>query len=102
MTWFRNDEVIKLETIKKPVKPTMKKKSKAAYSEPEEPYHPPLNERVSFDPSKKGVAIVMIRDSVRSDHGVYMAKVENVHGSTTASCDVNVLGKSDLINFYLL
>ncbi|KAJ8416947.1 hypothetical protein AAFF_G00328250 [Aldrovandia affinis] len=95
VTWFRNDEPVRPETIKKRQdKPSArKKKGKDATAEPEVPYHPSLTERLSFDTCKKGEYSIMIRDSIRSDHGNFMIKVENLHGVATASCKVNVLGE---------
>lgn len=60
--------------------------------EAEEPDYPTINERLTIDNRHKGVSSIVIRDSVRRDHGVYMVKVENDHGVASAVCEVNVLG----------
>lgn len=62
--------------------------------EPEEPFHPPLQERLTIDNSRKGESTIIISDSVRSDYGVFSVRVENDHGICTATCEVNVLGKT--------
>ncbi|KAJ8352204.1 hypothetical protein SKAU_G00236800 [Synaphobranchus kaupii] len=94
VTWLRNDKVVKPEVIRRQDRPVLRrKKAKDAAAEPEEPYHPSLPERLSFDMSKKGESSLMIRDAIRSDHGMFVIKVENIHGVDTASCEVNVLDK---------
>lgn len=70
-----------------------KKKKKSVQPEPEEEFHPPLLDRLSFDQTKRGESALMVRDAVRSDHGNFTIRVENTHGFATASCYVNVLGK---------
>lgn len=97
VTWLRNDESVKqLATKKKAEIPIFKKKKKKKGKEPEpepEDFHPPLTDRLSFDQSKRGETALMVRDSIRGDHGKYTIVVENPHGRATASCDVNVQGK---------
>lgn len=61
--------------------------------EPEVEFVTPIRERLGLDESKKGQAALMIRDSVRADHGNFTIQVENPHGVATASCIVNVLGE---------
>lgn len=93
VTWLRNDEVIKPEVIKRQDRPLVRRrKAKDPAAEPEEPYHPSLPERLSFDMRKRGESSIMIRDAIRSDHGMFVVKVENPHGVDTAFCEVNVLG----------
>lgn len=94
VTWFRNDENVQKTVKKKPqffVK--KKKKTKAVHPEPEEVFHPPLLDRLSFDQSKRGETAMMVRDAIRDDHGLFTIRVENTHGFATASCVVNVLGR---------
>lgn len=67
--------------------------------EPEEEFVTPLRERLGLDQTKKGETALMIRDSVRADHGNFTIQVENTHGVATAFCVVNVLGKTEV---YLL
>lgn len=97
MTWLRNDESVQQIATKKkvefPVFKKKKKKGKEPEPEPEE-FHPALTERLSFDQSKRGETALMVRDSIRGDHGKYTIVVENPHGRATASCEVNVQGKS--------
>lgn len=62
--------------------------------EPEEPFYPPLPERLTINNSRRGESTLIIRDSVRSDFGVFSVRVENDHGICTATCEVNVLGKT--------
>lgn len=54
----------------------------------------PLRERLGLDQTQKGKSALMIRDSVRADHGDFTIMVENTHGVATATCNVNVLGKT--------
>lgn len=61
--------------------------------EPEEAYHPSLNERLTIDSKRKGESFIIVKDSIRGDHGVFTIKVENDHGIASASCEVNVLGE---------
>lgn len=63
--------------------------------EPEEEFVTPLRERLGLDQTKKGQSALMIRDAVRADHGNFTIQLENTHGVATASCVVNVLGKTD-------
>lgn len=67
--------------------------------EPEEEFVTPLRERLGLDQTKKGQSAVMIRDAVRADHGNFTIQVENTHGVATASCVVNVLGKTEVYLF---
>lgn len=95
MTWFRNDENVQ-KIVKKKPEPFVakkKKKTKVVHPEPEEEFHPPLPDRLSFDQSKRGENALMVREAIRDDHGLFTIRVENAHGFATASCDVNVLGK---------
>lgn len=71
-----------------------KKEEEAPEPEVEESDYPTINERLSINNRRRGVSSVLIKDSVRADHGVYMVKVENDHGSASATCEVNVLGKN--------
>lgn len=93
--WLRNDENVRQEAAKKKPDYTVKKKkkTKTVQPEPEEEFHPPLLDRLSYDQSKRGETALMIRDAIRTDHGKFTIRVENAHGVATASCDVNVLGK---------
>lgn len=78
-----------------------KKKEEAApepEAEVEESDYPTINERLTINNRHRGVSSVVIKDSLRADHGVYMVKVENDHGSASATCEVNVLGE----NYFLL
>lgn len=61
--------------------------------EPEEAYHPTLNERLTIESKRKGESFIIIKDTIRGDHGVFTIKVENDHGIASASCEVNVLGE---------
>lgn len=61
--------------------------------EPEEAYHPSLNERLTIDSKRKGESFVIVKDTIRADHGVFTIKVENDHGIASATCEVNVLGE---------
>lgn len=77
-----------------------KKKEEAApepEAEVEESDYPTINERLTINNRHRGVSSVLIKDSVRPDHGVYMVKVENDHGSASATCEVNVLGEDSFI-----
>lgn len=71
-----------------------KKDDEAAEPEVEESDYPTINERLAIDNRRRGVSSVVIRDSIRADHGVYMVKVENDHGTASATCEVNVLGEN--------
>lgn len=71
-----------------------KKEEEAAEPEVEETDYPTINERLAIDNSRRGASSVVIRDSFRADHGVYMVKVENDHGIASATCEVNVLGEN--------
>lgn len=66
-------------------------------AEVEESDYPTINERLTINNRHRGVSSVLIKDSVRPDHGVYMVKVENDHGSASATCEVNVLGEGYFI-----
>lgn len=72
----------------------MKKDDEAAEPEVEESDYPTINERLAIDNRRRGVSSVVIRDSIRADHGIYMVKVENDHGTASATCEVNVLGEN--------
>lgn len=64
--------------------------------EPEEAYHPSLNERLTIDSKRKGESFIIVKDTIRADHGVFTIKVENDHGVASASCEVNILGECSL------
>lgn len=70
--------------------------------EPEEEYHPSLNERLTIDNSRKGESSILVKDIIRGDHGVFTIKVENDHGVASATCEVNVLGKLNSRDFYIV
>lgn len=70
-----------------------KKEEEAAEPEVEESDYPTLNERLTINNRRRGTSSVVITDSFRADHGVYMVKVENNHGTASATCEVNVLGE---------
>lgn len=92
IAWLWNDNVIKPEEIKKRViKMGRKKKGEA---EEDEPFQLSLTERLSVDNSRQGESLLVVRDSIRADHGTYTIHVENDHGVAKASCEVNVLGMS--------
>lgn len=93
VTWFRNDENVQKIIKKKPEFIVKKKKTKSLHPEPEEVFHPPLPDRLSFDQSKRGETAMMVREAIRDDHGLFTIRVENSHGFATASCVVNVLGR---------
>ena len=94
VTWLRNDKSVQQIAEKKVEIPIIKKKKKGKEPEPEpEEFHPPLPDRLSFDQSKRGETAMMVRDSIRGDHGKYTIVVENQHGVAKASCEVNVQGK---------
>uniref|UniRef100_A0A3B4TD88 Immunoglobulin like and fibronectin type III domain containing 1, tandem duplicate 2 n=1 Tax=Seriola dumerili TaxID=41447 RepID=A0A3B4TD88_SERDU len=61
-----------------------------------------LNLRLAIDNSHRGTSSVVITDSFRADHGVYMVKVENDHGIASATCEVNVLGENSVLSCYHL
>lgn len=75
----------------------VKKEEEVPQPEVEEPDYPTINERLAIDNSHRGVSSIIIRDSIRPDHGVYMVKVENDHGIASATCEVNVLGASSFV-----
>lgn len=70
-----------------------KKEEEPAEPELEESDYPTINERLAINNTRRGTSSVVIRDSLRADHGVYMVKVENDHGIASATCEVNVLGE---------
>lgn len=41
--------------------------------------------------------MLMIREAVRADHGIFTIHVENTHGVASAFCTVNVLGKKSVL-----
>ena len=98
MTWLRENEDVTKEPVKKEKPLVVKKKSKSKVPEPEEVFVSPILQRLSFDQSKKGQTAIMVRESVRVDHGRFTIRVENSHGVATASCEVNVLGKTPILN----
>lgn len=73
---------------------TKKEEEAAAEPEVEETDYPTINERLAIDNSRRGTSSIVIRDSIRADHGVYMVKVKNNHGTASATCEVNVLGEN--------
>lgn len=78
-----------------------KPEEEAAEPEVEESDYPTINERLTIDNSHRGVSSIVIKESVRPDHGVYMVKVENDHGIASATCEVNVLGKGTLMLLHI-
>lgn len=99
----KKEEKTKEEEEKK--KEEEKKEKEKEVEEPEEPeeeYHPSLNERLTIDNSRMGESDVLVKDVIRSDHGVFTIKVENDHGIASATCEVNVLGKLNSSDFYLV
>lgn len=91
ITWLKDEKVITPEEIKKRAAPTIRRKKGEVQEE--EPFVLPLTERLSIDNSKKGESQLRVRDSLRPDHGVYMIKAENDHGTAKAPCTVCVLGE---------
>lgn len=71
-----------------------KKEEAAAEPEVEESDYPTINERLAVDNRRRGTSSIVVRDSIRADYGVYMVKVENDHGTASATCEVNVLGEN--------
>lgn len=71
-----------------------KKEEEAAEPEVEEPDYPTINERLAVDNRRRGTSSIVVRDSIRADHGVYTVKVENDHGTASATCEVNILGRT--------
>lgn len=71
-----------------------KKEEEAAEPEVEEPDYPTINERLAVDNRRRGTSSIVVRDSIRPDHGVYTVKLENDHGTASATCEVNILGRS--------
>lgn len=65
--------------------------------EPQEEFITPIRQRLGLDQTKKGQAALMIRESIRRDHGTFTIRVENTHGSASASCFVNVLGETKMV-----
>ena len=63
-------------------------------AEPEEAYVVPIKERLGLDNTRKGKAVLMVRETVRIDHGKFTIQVQNTHGKATATCDVNILGNA--------
>lgn len=74
-------------------KEKVKEKEVEEPEEPEEAYHPSLNERLTIESKRKGESFIIVKDTIRGDHGVFTIKVENDHGIASASCEVNVLGE---------
>lgn len=98
IAWLWNDEVIKPQEIKKRVMKVSRKKKGEA--EEDEPFQLSIPERLSIDNSKKGESFLVVRDSLRPDHGTFTIRVENDHGVAKASCEVNVLGTSLYIIYF--
>lgn len=90
------EEEIKEDKEKKEGEEEKKKEEEAPEpeAEVEESDYPTINERLTINNRHRGVSSVVVKDSVRADHGVYMVKVENDHGSASATCEVNVLGEN--------
>ena len=65
--------------------------------EPVEEFVTPMRERLGLEATQKGQAALMIRDTIRADHGVFTVHVENQHGAATATCVVNILGNSFIL-----
>lgn len=78
-----------------------REEEEATEPEAEEFDYPTINERLTINNSRRGVSSIVIRDSIRPDHGVYMVKVENDHGIASATCEVNVLGENFFLFFML-
>lgn len=78
------------------------KKAEEVAEQEEEPDYPTINERLAVDNRRRGTSSIVVRDSVRADHGVYTVKVENDHGTASATCEVNVLGRSSRFSSYYL
>lgn len=93
ITWLRNDEVIRPEEIKKRVAKLILPSKKKEEVVEEEPFSLSLPERLTLDNSHAGESEIMVRDSIRKDHGKFTIKVENDHGVAHASCEVIVLGE---------
>ena len=70
-----------------------KEEEQPAEAEPEESDYPTINERLSLEDCKRGESRIVVKDTIRGDHGVYTITVKNDQGKASASCDVNVLGK---------
>lgn len=75
-------------------KKEQKKEEEAAEPEVEELDYPTINERLAVDNRRRGTSSIVVRDSIRADHGVYTVKVENDHGTASATCEVNILGRT--------
>lgn len=90
------EEEMKEDKEKKEGEEEKKKEEEAPepVAEVEESDYPTINERLSINNRHRGVSSVVVKDSVRADHGVYMVKVENDHGAASATCEVNVLGEN--------
>lgn len=71
-----------------------KKEEESVELELEESEYPTINERLAIDNRRRGTSSIVIKDSIRPDHGIYMVKVENDHGIASATCEVNVLGEN--------
>lgn len=84
------------------VKEGEEKKEEVAEPEVEELDYVTLKERLTINNSRRGVSSVVIRDSMRADHGVYMVKVENDQGIASAVCEVNVLGENPPLPYFSL
>lgn len=90
------------EEEKKEEEKKEKEKEAEEPEEPEDEYHPSLNERLTIDNSRKGESFILVKDVIRGDYGVFTIKVENDHGIASATCEVNVLGKLNLCDFYIV
>lgn len=95
------EEEKKVEEEEKKPEEEEKKAEEAAELEVKEPDYPRINERLAVDNKRRGTSSIVVRDSVRADHGVYTVKVQNDHGTASATCEVNVLGRSFLLITYI-
>ncbi len=64
---------------KKEEKEKEKEKEVEEPEEPEEAYHPTLNERLTIESKRKGESFIIVNDTIRGDHGIFTIKVENDH-----------------------
>lgn len=94
------EEEKKVEEGEKKPEEDEKKAEETAELEVTEPDYPTINERLAVDNKRRGTSSILVRDSVRADHGVYTVKVENDHGTASATCEVNILGRCFLLITY--
>lgn len=94
------EEEKKVEEEEKKPEEEEKKAEEDAELEMKEPDYPTINERLAVDNKRRGTSSIVVSDSVRADHGVYTVKVENDHGTASATCEVKVLGRSFSLIIY--